>query len=315
MQKVVVIGGGTGLSTLLRGLKLFPLDITAIVSVADDGSSTGVLRKEFDIPAVGDIRNVLVALSETEPIVSELLQYRFNTSSDLNNHAMGNLLLTALYNITGNLTQSLEALSGIFKLKGRILPFSEDKPILVAHLSDGRVIEGESNIPEAHGKISYVSYKNKVSATDEVLKALEDADLIIFAIGSLYTSVIPNLIDKNVRKVLQKSSAKKMYVCNIMTQPGETDGYMVSDFVKAINKHVGKDFIDVVVANNKKIPENILARYKNEGSEEVILDKENLKQMKVKYIKEDLASIENEKVKHDYLKTALAIFTYLTKEG
>ena len=302
MQKVVVIGGGTGLSTLLRGLKLFPLDITAIVSVADDGSSTGVLRKEFDIPAVGDIRNVLVALSETEPIVSELLQYRFNTSSDLNNHAMGNLLLTALYNITGNLTQSLEALSGIFKLKGRILPFSEDKPILVAHLSDGRVIEGESNIPE-------------VSATDEVLKALEDADLIIFAIGSLYTSVIPNLIDKNVRKVLQKSNAKKMYVCNIMTQPGETDGYMVSDFVKAINKHVGKDFIDVVVANNKKIPENILTRYKNEGSEEVILDKENLKQMKVKYIKEDLASIENDKVKHDYLKTALAIFTYLTKEG
>lgn len=314
MKKVVVIGGGTGLSTLLRGLKLFPVDITAIVSVADDGSSTGKLRKEFDIPAVGDIRQVLVALSEVEPLVEELLQYRFNTSSDLNNHAMGNLLLTALYNITGNLTQSLEALSNVLKIKGRILPFTEDKPILLGHMKDGSIIEGESNITNAGKCINYISYKNKVKATEEVLTALENADLIIFSLGSLYTSVIPNLIEKNVRKVLCKSKAKKMYVCNIMTQHGETDGYMVSDFVKALNKCVGKNFIDVVIANSRKIPEDILLKYKKESSEEVIIDKENLKLMKVKLIKEDLALINDSKVVHDYIKTALSIFTYITKE-
>lgn len=314
MKKVVVIGGGTGLSTLLRGLKLFPVDITAIVSVADDGSSTGKLRKEFDIPAVGDIRQVLVALSEVEPLVEELLQYRFNTSSDLNNHAMGNLLLTALYNITGNLTQSLEALSNVLKIKGRILPFTEDKPILLGHMKDGSIIEGESNITNAGKSINYISYKNKVKATEEVLTALENADLIIFSLGSLYTSVIPNLIEKNVRKVLCKSKAKKMYVCNIMTQHGETDGYMVSDFVKALNKCVGKNFIDVVIANSRKIPEDILLKYKKESSEEVIIDKENLKLMKVKLIKEDLALINDSKVVHDYIKTALSIFTYITKE-
>ena len=172
-NKIVVLGGGTGLSVLLRGLKLFPVDITAVVTVADDGASSGILRKEFNIPAVGDLRNVLVSLSNVEPLVEQLLQYRFKTSSDLNNHALGNLMLTALYNITGDLTDSLEALSKILNLKGKVLPFTEDKAILVAHTKDKQVIEGESNITKAGKKIDYVEYKKDVKVTKEVLKKLE----------------------------------------------------------------------------------------------------------------------------------------------
>ena len=200
MKKIVVLGGGTGLSVLLRGLKQFPLDITAIVSVADDGSSSGKLREEFDIFAVGDIRNVLVSLSEVEPLIEELLQYRFTTDSNLNNHPVGNLLLAALYNITGNLTESLTSLSKIFNIKGRILPFTEDNPILIAHTKDGSIIEGESKITKAGQEIDYIEYKNKVSPTKEVLNALKEADLIILGIGSLYTSIIPNLLSEEVKE-------------------------------------------------------------------------------------------------------------------
>ena len=227
MKKVVVLGGGTGLSVLLRGLKLFPVDITAIVTVADDGASSGILRKEFDMPAVGDLRNVLVSLSYVEPLVEQLLQYRFNTNSDLNNHAMGNLMLAALFNITGDLTDSLEALSKILNIKGKVLPFTEDKPILVAHTKDKEVIEGESNITKAGKIIDYIEYKNDVKVTEEVLNALIDADLVILGIGSLYTSIIPNLLSGEVKKVLTKSKAKKMYVCNVMTEHGETDGFKI----------------------------------------------------------------------------------------
>ena len=196
MKNVVVIGGGTGLSTLLRGLKLFPINITAIVTVADDGDSTGRLRQEFNIPAVGDLRNVLVSLSESEPIVKELLQYRFNTYSDLNKHAMGNLILTALYDITGSLTKSLEAFSKIFKTNGKVLPFTEDKAVLVARTTEGEIIEGESKITKAGKKIETINYKNEVKVTKAVLKTIKNADLIIVGIGSLYTSIIPNFYGK-----------------------------------------------------------------------------------------------------------------------
>ena len=311
MKKVVVLGGGTGLSVLLRGLKLFPIDITAIVSVADDGASSGILRKEFNIPAVGDLRNVLVALSEVEPLVEQLLQYRFHTDSDLNNHAMGNLLLTALFNITGNLTTSLESLSKILNLKGRVLPFTEEEAILVAHTKDGDVIEGESSITKAGRCIDYIEYKNKVRATDQVVKAIKNADLIIFGIGSLYTSVIPNLLDERVRNVLLKSKAKKMYVCNIMTEHGETDGFHVSDCVREINSYIADNFIDVVVANDGKISDDILDLYKVEFSEPITIDRDNLYEMGVYIIEDNYVSINNKQVRHDYIKTALAIFTYI----
>lgn len=314
MKKVVVLGGGTGLSVLLRGLKLFPIDITAIVTVADDGSSSGILREEFNMPAVGDLRNVLVSLSYVEPLVEQLLQYRFKTNSDLNNHPMGNLMLTALFNITGDLTDSLEALSKILNIKGKVLPFTEDKAILVAHTKDKQVIEGESNITKAGKSIDYIEYKKPVHVTLEVLKALEEADLIILGIGSLYTSIIPNLLSKEVRKVLFKSKAKKMYVCNIMTEHGETDGFKVSDCIKQLNKYVGKNFIDVVIANSKEIDEEIKKIYSEELSEPILIDENNLEKLDVELIKEDLAIIKNNQVRHDHLKTALSIFNYLMRE-
>ena len=314
MKNVVVIGGGTGLSTLLRGLKLFPMNITAIVTVADDGSSSGRLRKEFDIPAVGDLRNVLVSLSEVEPLVEDLLQYRFNTYSDLDKHAMGNLLLTAMYNITGSLTKSLESLSKIFNIKGKVLPITEDKAILVAHTTDGKTIEGESKITKAGKHIKKIEYKNKVRVTPEVLEAVHDADLIIVGIGSLYTSIIPNLLPREMKKALMNSSAKKMYICNIMSEHGETDDYNVSDCVKQINKYVGKNFIDVVLANKKKVPDEILELYKNEKASQIMLDKDEVKKMGVELISADLLSTKNNQARHDYVKTALEVFTYLTKE-
>ena len=312
-MNVVVIGGGTGLSTLLRGLKLFPMNITAIVTVADDGSSSGRLREEFNTPAVGDLRNVLVALSEVEPLVEELLQYRFDTYSDLNKHAMGNLLLTAMYNITGSLTESLEALSKIFNIKGRVLPFTEDKAILVAHTTDGEVIEGESKITKAGKHIKSINYKNKVKVTPQVLKAIEEADLIIIGIGSLYTSIIPNLLSREMKKALKEAKAKKMYICNIMSEHGETDGFNVSDCIKQINKYAGKDFIEVVLANNKRVPDNILELYKEEQSEQIMIDKDNINKMGVKLITADLLRINNNQVRHDYIKTALEVFTYMTR--
>ena len=313
MKNVVVIGGGTGLSTLLRGLKLFPMNITAVVTVADDGSSTGRLREEFNIPAVGDLRNVLVALSEVEPLVEDLLQYRFNTYSDLNKHAMGNLLLTAMYDITGSLTKSLESLSKVLNIKGRVLPFTEDKAVLMAYTTDGEVIVGESNITKAGKQIDYVCYKDKVAVTPEVLEAIEDADLIIIGIGSLYTSIIPNLLAEEMKDALIKSKAKKMYICNIMSEHGETDGYNVSDCVKHINSYVSDKFIDVVLANSRRVPSEILERYKEEESAQILIDKENINKLGVKLITSDLLSTENEQAKHDYVKTALSVFTYLMR--
>lgn len=314
MKKVVVLGGGTGLSVLLRGLKLFPVDITAVVTVADDGSSSGILREEFNMPAVGDLRNVLVSLSYVEPLVEQLLQYRFETYSDLNNHPMGNLLLAALFNITGNLTDSLEALSKILNIKGKVLPFTEDKAVLVAHTKDKQTIVGESNITKAGKKIDYIEYKNKVRVTKEVITSLEEADLIILGIGSLYTSVIPNLLSKEIKKTLINSKAKKMYICNIMTEHGETDNFNVSDCVKQLNKYVGKNFIDVVIANSKHIDTDIQEKYLEEKSTPILIDEDNLKKMNVELIKEDLAIIKNNQVRHDHLKTALTIFNYLIKE-
>lgn len=314
MKKVVVIGGGTGLSTLLRGLKLFPMDITAIVTVADDGASSGRLRQEFNTPAVGDLRNVLAALSESEPVAQELLQYRFDTYSDLDKHALGNLILTAMYDITGSLTKSLESLSRIFNIKGRVLPVTEDKAILVAETTNGEIIEGESKITKAGKHIKKIYYKNKVRATSEVIEAIKEADLIIIGIGSLYTSIIPNLLPKEMKNALSSSKAKKMYICNIMSEHGETDDFKVSDCIKQINKYVSPNFIDTVLVNKRIVPDNILELYKEEKSSQILLDKEEIKKMGVHLISADLLSTDNNQARHDYIKTALEVFTYLTKE-
>ncbi|MBQ8871182.1 MAG: YvcK family protein [Bacilli bacterium] len=313
-KKVVVLGGGTGLSSLLRGLKQYPVDITAVVSVCDDGSSTGRLREEFNTPAVGDIRKVIVSLSETEPLVEELLNYRFKTTSDLNGHAVGNLLLTAMANITGNMSDGIESLSKVLNLKGKVLPLTEDNVVLMAKMHDGTIVEGEHHITEAHSKIKEVYYKHKPIVCDAVIKAIREADCIILSMGSLFTSILPNLICKDVIKEIDKSKAKIVYVCNIMTQPGETDNFKVSNHVSLLNKYLGKRKIDVVIANNGQIDKNVIEKYASlEQKDQVELDKEELKKMKVKVIKDDLISIENEQIRHDTLKLAFYIYATLIK--
>lgn len=311
-KKVVILGGGTGMSTLLKGLKQFPIDITAVVSVCDDGQSTGRLREEFNIVAVGDIRKVLVSLSETEPLVKELLNYRFQTTSDLNGHTVGNLILTALTNITGNLSDGIESLSKVFNLKGKVLPLTEDNVTLVAEMDDHKIVEGEHHITESKGKIKHIFYKEEPIVNPLVLKAIEEADLIIFSMGSLYTSILPNLICKEVIQALDSSDKKMMYVSNMMTQPGETDQFKVSDHVKVLNQYLGTHKVNVVVANDGEIKEEVARKYETlEEKDQVILDRDELQQMNVEVIENDYVTIENDIIRHQVDKLALDIYSYL----
>ena len=240
MKKVIVLGGGTGLSTLLRGLKQFPVDITAVVSVSDDGRSTGKLRKEFNIPAVGDIRQVIIALSETEPLFQNLLNYRFKTNSDLSGHALGNLLLTGLIDVAGNMSDGIESLSKVLNLKGKVLPLTEDNVVLMAEMIDGSIVEGEHNITEKNQKIKKIFYKETPKVLDEVICEIKRADLILLSMGSLFTSLLPNLICDEVKNAIDSSKGDVMYVCNMMTQPGETDNFKVSDHINVINSYLNK---------------------------------------------------------------------------
>lgn len=313
-EKVVILGGGTGMSTLLRGLKQFPLDITAVVSVCDDGKSTGRLREEFNMPAVGDIRRVLVSLSEVEPLVEKLVNYRFNTTSDLNGHTVGNLLLTAMTNINGNMSDGIEALSKVFNLKGTVLPLTEDNVILMGEMEDGSIIEGEHNITETEKNIKKVFYKKTPSINPKVLEKIRTADLIIFSMGSLYTSIIPNLLSDEVIHELDKTNAKLMYVSNMMTQPGETDDYSVSDHVKALNRYLGNHKIDVVIANNGEISNELVEKYSDlEQKDPVCLDEKELKEMGVEIIEDNFVMVEpnSNYLRHNVIKLAFHIFSYL----
>lgn len=310
MKKVVVLGGGTGMSNLLRGLKKYPLDITAIVTVCDDGKSTGILREEFSIPAVGDIRRVLVALSETEPLVMELFNYRFSTTSDLDGHTVGNLLLTAAAEVSGNLSDGIEALSKVLNLKGKVVPLTEDNVTLVASMNDGTIIEGEHNITGHKGIIKKVYYKEKAVPTKEALKAIREADLIIFSMGSLFTSIIPNLLIEEVVKEIENSKAKIMYVCNMMTQPGETDDFKVSDHINILNSYLGQKKISVVIANTGEIPREVLEKYATEEQKDpVIYDEENIHD--VKMITGNYVTIENNIIRHKVNKLSVDIYNYL----
>lgn len=314
-KKVVILGGGTGLSFLLKGLKMYPLDITAIVSVCDDGSSTGRLREEFNTPAVGDIRKVIVALSETEPLVEELLHYRFKTSSDLNGHAVGNLLLTAMANITGNMSDGIESLGKVLNLKGKVVPLTEDNVTLVGNMEDGSIVEGEHHITQCEKKIVSVSYKEKPVVTEEALSAIRNADSIILSMGSLFTSIIPNLICEEIIEEIDKSKADITYVCNIMTQPGETDDFTVSDHIKLLNSYLGKKKISKVIVNNDELDKEIVKKYETlEEKDQVIFDKEELEKMNVKIIEDDLIKYENQVIRHNTLKLAFYIFSELIKD-
>lgn len=312
-KKVVVLGGGNGMSTLLRGLKQFPLDLTSIVSVCDDGKSTGILRKEFNSPAVGDVRRVLISLSETEPLFEKMFNYRFETEGYLNGHAVGNFLIQAMTDITGSMSEGIKALGKVLNLKGNVIPLTENGDItLVAEMTDGKIVEGEHNITEEKSIIEKVYYKKNPEINKQAIQAILEADLIILSVGSLYTSIIPNIIPTEIKNAMKYSKAKIMYVCNIMTQPGETDKYKVSDHINKINEYLEHRKVDVVIANNGKIDKKIIEKYASlEQKDPVILDEENIKGVEI--ISDNLISIEDGSLRHDTLKLSLNIFTYLLK--
>ena len=312
-KNVVILGGGTGMSTLLRGLKQFPVNITAIVSVCDDGRSTGKIRSEFNTPALGDIRRVLAALSETEPLFEKMLNYRFKTKGSFDGHTVGNLLLVAMSEITGSVSLGIESLGKVLNLKGRVLPLTEESNnTLVAEMYDGGIVYGEHNITDDVRKIKKVWYKDDTEVCKEALKAIKNADLIVLSMGSLYTSIIPNLICNEIKDAIDKSNAEVMYVCNIVTQPGETDNFKVSDHVNALNEYLGDKKVSVVVANSGAISKKMAEKYSNtEQKDPVIFDKKALKNMGLKIISDDFVTITDDTLRHDVIKLGLQIFTYL----
>ena len=276
--KVVVIGGGTGLSTMLRGLKLYTDNITAIVTVGDDGGGSGKLRADLGMLPPGDIRNCILALADTEPIMEDLLKYRF-TEGTLKGQNFGNLFLAAMAGISENFEDAVQKMSSVLAVTGKVLPVTLDDMKLIAELENGNIIEGESIIPsealKQNSRIKTLKINpEKAKPLVDALMAIEDADAIIMGPGSLYTSIIPNLLVEDIVESIGRSNAIKIYVSNVMTQPGETDDFTVSDHIKTLMKYSGKDSVQYVIANNGTIPKDIEERYKNEGSKLVQLDYE-----------------------------------------
>ncbi len=314
--KIVAIGGGTGLSMLLKGIKHITNNITAVVTVGDDGGSSGRLREEMGVLPPGDIRNCIAALADDEDLVTKLFQYRFKSGEGLEGHSFGNLFLTALCAITGDMVRAVKESSNVLSIRGRVLPSTLDDMKLVAEMEDGRIIHGESNIPEAHGKIKRLfTDPSHCKALEEVIVAIKNADLIILGPGSLYTSVIPNLLIDEISKEVVASDAKKIYVCNIMTQPGETDGYAVSDHIQALMKHANsKKVIDAVLVNDF-IPSNLADKYRMSHSYPVKVDVENIKRLGIDIFSKKL--IEDSKeglVRHSSHRVARAIYYWFRRE-
>ncbi len=312
MKKIVIFGGGKGLSQILKGLKLFPLDITAVVSVSDNGMSTGKLREEMNIPAVGDISKVLLSMSSTDNDILNLLNYRFDKSTSMAQHSIKNLILAALIDIKGNLSDAVYTFSKLFNISGNVLPITEDNVDLIGKTDTGEFIVGEAEITKNSGKITEIYYDKKFKINKEVIKAINNADLIIFSPGSLYTSVLPHIINKEMAKILKQAKKTIMYISNLVTQPGETDNFNVSNHIKVINKYLWKNAVNVVIANNANIQKDIAEKYKTEEQKDPVkIDYSNLQKLKTKIIEDKIFLIDDNVIRHDSLKTAYLIFSYL----
>ncbi|MBQ9420971.1 MAG: YvcK family protein [Lachnospiraceae bacterium] len=312
MKKVIVFGGGTGLSCLLTGLKLFPVEVTTVITVSDNGSSTGVLKEELDIPAVGDIGKVLLAMANVEDDAIRLLRYRFRKSGSLYNHPVRNILLAALIDLKGGLTEATRYMAKILNVKGTILPLSEERIELVGESSDGEYF-GQVAVSHNIRNIRRLAYDHDIHVSKEIRDRLREADLVIFSPGSLYTSILPHLIAPEITEILKESSAPIMYISNLVTQPGETDGYSVSDHLRVLNQYLQDRHIDVVISNDGEIDERIQERYlKAENKNIVDLDRKAVEAMGARIISGDIFSIdEEEKIRHNALKTAYLVFSYL----
>ena len=311
--KVVAIGGGTGLSTLLRGLKNYSSNITAIVTVADDGGSSGRLRKDFGVLPPGDIRNCLAALADQEKLLTELFQYRFVNGNGLTGHSFGNLFLTAMTDITGDLEQAIAASSEVLAVRGKVLPATLMDVSLWAELADGRRIEGESNITAANGKIVKIGcHPENPPALPAVVQAIREADYIIIGPGSLYTSVIPNLLVPEIREAIAARNVPSIYVCNIMTQPGETDGYGVSDHIRAIDLACGQKLFDAVLVHKRVPSAQTLIHYAQEQSHPVFLDREDIAALDRRVVLANIMDEDMNKglVRHNHLHLARTLMRW-----
>ncbi|GFR34557.1 gluconeogenesis factor YvcK family protein [Thermobrachium celere] len=315
--KIVAIGGGTGLSTMLRGLKEYTTNITAIVTVADDGGGSGKLRRTLGMLPPGDIRNCLVALAHTEPLMEELMQYRFK-DGELKGQSFGNLFIAAMNGISSNFEEAIKKMSDVLAVKGKVYPVTLTDVTLCARLKNGEVVKGESIIPEVcyekRQQIDYIYLEPQdVKPLDEAIAAIEEADCIVIGPGSLYTSIMPNLVIKEVAEAVKKSKAIKVYISNIMTQLGETEGYKLSDHINAIEKHCGGQFINFVIANNGKIPEEYFKKYKSDGQDVVENDVENIRET-IDIIFKNLVHInENGLLRHNTHVLAKTIMELIIK--
>ncbi len=310
-KKIVVLGGGSGQSVLLSGLKKFPFDITAVVSVCDDGKSTGKLREEFNVPAMGDIRRVLIAMSETEDIIGKIVNYRFKTNGNFDGHTVGNIILTALMDIYGSMSEGIKHITKILNLKGTVLPLTDDNVVLMGEMADGSIVEGEHNITKSDKKIKRVYYKKNPKANEEVIEKIKNSDAVVLSMGSLFTSIIPNLLCKDIIKAIDESNAKIIYICNMMSQPGETDGFKVSDHINLLNEYLGKRKIDIVITNSDVVSKKIQKKYETlEQKDLVVVDDENIK---IENIKKPLLKIDDDMIRHDSVKLGLEIMNILTK--
>ncbi|ASV68321.1 MULTISPECIES: gluconeogenesis factor YvcK family protein [Cytobacillus] len=313
--RVVIIGGGTGLPVLLRGLKKYPLDLTAIVTVADDGGSSGRLREELNIPPPGDIRNVLAALSDVEPLVEEMFQHRFKTSNELSGHSLGNLILAAMTSITGDFVHAIQEMSKVLNVNGRVLPAAEKSVVLHAEMEDGSIVSGESKIPYSGKKIKKVFLTpEKVSPLSETIEAIREADLIIIGPGSLYTSILPNLLVPSVGKEVCRSHAKKLYICNLMTQAGETLDYRASDHVQAIFDHMAEPCLDLILVNHEEIPEDIQERYEEERAKPVYYDRDRLVEQGLEVLQGEIVSLEKGAIRHNTNEVAKKIYQLIVND-
>ncbi|CAM3179784.1 gluconeogenesis factor YvcK family protein [Filibacter tadaridae] len=312
VKKVVVFGGGTGLSTLLRGLKNHAVDLTAVVTVADDGGSSGRLLDEYDIPPPGDIRKVMAALSGVEPLIEEMFEYRFSTSEDLKGHSLGNLMLAALTDITGDFAHAVEKMSRVLNIKGKVLPAANQRITLHAELEDGSIITGESKIPVYGHKIRKVYLSpQEVEPLPETIRTIMAADLLVFGPGSLYTSILPTILVQAIREAVLACDAKKVYISNLTAQAGETYRYTASEHIQALYDHAGEAFIDTILLSDTDFSSFF------EGSEQigppwlVENDLDSLLQLVKDIVIKDIAVFDNGSFLHDAEKVSNWLMEYM----
>lgn len=305
--RITAIGGGTGLSVLLSGLKEYTSNLSAVVTVADDGGSSGRIREQFDILPPGDIRNCLVALADAPSLMQDLFQFRFDSSSELSGHSFGNLFITVMTKLTGDFEKAVKESSKVLAIRGQVIPSTLDNVSLAAKYKDGSTIEGENSIPKKKRPIASVYLKpSDVQPTNEAIKAISEAQAIILGPGSLYTSVIPNLLIRGITDAIVQSPALKIYVCNVMTQDGETDGYSAYDHLKAIIEHSSPKIVDYCIVNSMTISKELLEKYRQDRSFPVYVDIQKIRQVGYRVIEDDIINAKDY-VRHDPQKIARII--------